>query len=411
MEGTLSELYPHIGRDGRGCVGGFGQFSLPGGVPSHVAPQTPWSTHEGGELGYSRPRCATGRGPSLLQRGSHMSAGVYFRHRASLEHDPSESLAGHPDTPERFAAIERAMGSAHWLGFDVFEAPIATDIELERVHSQDHVQAIRRLAEIGGGSIDGDTFVGESSYRAALHAAGGACEMVRALLTGQARTGFGGLRPPGHHAERARAMGFCLFNNVAIAAECAIVEHGLRRVLIVDWDVHHGNGTAEIFRRRSDLLFASIHQTGIYPGTGALQDVGSDAGAGYTINLPVYAGSKGELWLSLLEHVIIPAALDFEPELVLLSAGFDAHRLDPIGGCSLETDDFARMACHIRQLAAALDEPVGGVLEGGYETAVLGECVVATLAALDGAGEAEEIAPEPILTGRAAAQFGRYWQL
>jgi acetoin utilization deacetylase AcuC-like enzyme len=340
-----------------------------------------------------------------------MSAGVYIRHRPSLEHDPREYLAEHPDTPERVGAIERAMGSAHWLGFDIREAPIATERELERVHSKDHVQAIRRLAEAGGGSIDDDTFVGGSSYSAALHAAGGACEMVRGLLAGQATTGFSGVRPSGHHAERARAMGFCLFNNVAVAAECAIVEHGLRRVLIVDWDVHHGNGTAEIFRRRTDVLFASIHQTGIYPGTGALQDTGSDAGAGYTINLPVYAGSEGELWLSLLEHVIIPAALDFEPELVLLSAGFDAHRLDPISGCLLETDDFARMACHVRDLATDLDAPVGAVLEGGYAPAVLGECVVATLAALTGAGEAEEIAPEPILTGRAAAQIGRYWQL
>jgi len=342
---------------------------------------------------------------------ANISAGVYIRHPSSLEHDPSAQLAEHPDTPERIRAIERAMSRAEWLGFDVREAPIVTGIELGRVHSNSHVQAIRRLAEIGGGPIDDDTFVGSSSYKAALHAAGGACEMVRALLAGRARIGFSGLRPSGHHAERARSMGFCVFNNVAIAAECAIVEHGLQRVLIVDWDVHHGNGTAEIFRRRPDVLFASIHQAGIYPSTGALQDVGSDAGAGYTINLPVYAGSEGEPWLSLLEHVVIPAALDFEPELVLLSAGFDAHRLDPIGGCSLETDDFARMACHVRDLAAGLDVPVGAVLEGGYEPVTLAECVVATLTALAGAGEAEETAPEPILTGRAAAQIGRYWQL
>lgn len=340
-----------------------------------------------------------------------MSTGAYFSDPSSLEHDPGEHLAEHPDTPERIIAVERAMGAADWLGFDVLEAPIATDVELERVHSKRHVQAIRSLAESGGGSIDVDTFVGESSYRAARHAAGGACEMVRVLLAGQARVGFSGLRPAGHHAERERAMGFCLFNNVAIAAECAIVEQGLQRVLVIDWDVHHGNGTAEIFRRRADVLFASVHQAGIYPGTGSLQDVGSEAGSGYTINLPVYAGSEGELWLSLLEHVILPAAREFRPELVLLSAGFDAHRLDPVGGCLLETDDFAQMACHVRDLAGGLDVPVGAVLEGGYEPEVLGNCVVATLAALSGAGDAEEIAPEPILTGRAAAQFGRYWQL
>ncbi|HEY5317087.1 MAG TPA: histone deacetylase, partial [Solirubrobacteraceae bacterium] len=215
----------------------------------------------------------------------------------------------------------------------------------------------------------------------------------------------------GHHAGRNSAMGFCLFNNVAVAAETAIADHGLERVLIIDWDVHHGNGTAEIFRRRPDVLFASTHQSGIYPGTGALQDSGSGAGAGYTINLPVYAGSEGELWLSLLEHIIVPAARAFAPELVLLSAGFDAHRLDPIGGCRLETDDFARMACQVRDLAVDLDAPVGAVLEGGYNPGALGDCVVATLAALTGVGDAEEIAPEPILTGRAAAQIGRYWAL
>jgi acetoin utilization deacetylase AcuC-like enzyme len=340
-----------------------------------------------------------------------VSAGLYFRHSLSLEHDPTEHLAEHPDTPERIVAIERAMAVADWLDFELEDAPVATDLELERVHSRAHVEAIRRLAETGGGAIDGDTYVGEASYRAALHAAGGAGEMVRALLDGRADIGFSGLRPSGHHAGHDRAMGFCLFNNVAIAAATAIADHGLERVFIIDWDVHHGNGTAEIFRRRDDVLFASIHQSGIYPGTGALQDVGSGAGAGYTINLPVYAGSEGELWLSLLEHVILPAAREFAPELVLISAGFDAHRLDPVGGCRLETDDFARMACQVRDLATDLDVPLGAVLEGGYDPDTLGDCVVATLAALAGAGTAEEIAPEPILTGRAAAQVGRYWEL
>jgi acetoin utilization deacetylase AcuC-like enzyme len=340
-----------------------------------------------------------------------VSAGVYIRHPASLDHDPGERAIEHPDTPQRIIAIERAMNAADWLGFDVLDAPLAAATELERVHSRHHIDTIRGIAQSGGGPIDDDTYVGEQSYRAAVRAAGGACEMVRALLSGQARIGFSGMRPSGHHAERGRGMGFCLFNNVAVAAECAIVEHGLQRVLIIDFDVHHGNGTAEIFRRRSDVLFASIHQAGIYPGTGALQDVGSDAGSGYTINIPVYAGSEGELWLSLLEHVVLPAALDFAPELVLLSAGFDAHRVDPIGGCSLETDDFAQMACHIRDLAAGLDVPVGAVLEGGYEPLTLGQCVVATLTALKGHGEAQQIAPEPILTGRAAVQVGRYWQL
>ncbi|HXO08244.1 MAG TPA: histone deacetylase [Solirubrobacteraceae bacterium] len=337
--------------------------------------------------------------------------GLYVRHGSSLEHDPREHLAEHPDTPERIVAIERELATRDWLGFEVLEAPIVSDAVLERVHSPTHVEAIRELAATGGGPIDEDTFVGEASFRAAQYAAGGACQMVERLLNGPQRVGFSGARPAGHHAERARAMGFCLFNNVAVAAQSAIAEHGLERVFVLDWDVHHGNGTAEIFRRRTDVLFASIHQTGLYPGTGLLTDTGSGLGEGYTINLPVYEGSEGGAWLSLLEWIIVPAALDFRPQLVLISAGFDAHRLDPIGGCLLETEDFAQMTCHVRDLAATLGAPVGAVLEGGYDLAALPSCVIATLAALSGVGDAESIAPDPILTRRAAAQFGRYWRL
>jgi acetoin utilization deacetylase AcuC-like enzyme len=206
-------------------------------------------------------------------------------------------------------------------------------------------------------------------------------------------------------------MGFCLLNNVAIAAELAIAELGVSRVLILDWDVHHGNGTAEIFRRRDDVLFVSIHQSGIYPGTGALSDSGSGSGAGFTVNLPVQAGADGEVWLSLLEYIAVPVAREFVPELVLISAGFDAHRVDPIGGCRLETEDFAQMTCHVRDLAKDLGAPVGAVLEGGYEPQALGECVVATLAALAGEGVTESIAPDPIFTPRAAAHVGHHWTL
>src|SRR5579872_5377119 len=155
--------------------------------------------------------------------------GIYARHLSSLEHDPTEQLAEHPDTPERIVAIEHEMASLDWLGFDVLDAPVVTDAALERVHSKSHVEVLRKLAAAGGGPIDQDTFVGEASFRAALHAAGGACLMVDRLLDGEEKLGFSGLRPAGHHAESARAMGFCLFNNVAIAAESAITEHGLER--------------------------------------------------------------------------------------------------------------------------------------------------------------------------------------
>jgi acetoin utilization deacetylase AcuC-like enzyme len=188
-------------------------------------------------------------------------------------------MPGHPDTPERLLAIERELAARDWLGWERREAPAAESSQLELVHTARQVEVIRDLCLAGGGAIDADTFVGEASYHAALHAAGGAMEMARALLAGDGRFGFCAVRPSGHHAEPGRAMGFCLFNNVALAAELAIRVLGAQRVFVLDWDVHHGNGTAEAFRHRSDVLFASIHQAGIYPGTRrGLHDQSAGAG-------------------------------------------------------------------------------------------------------------------------------------
>jgi acetoin utilization deacetylase AcuC-like enzyme len=340
-----------------------------------------------------------------------MARGLYFDHSACLEHDPRAQMPSHPDTPERLQAVERALAERDWLGWERLQAAPASERELELVHSADHVRAIRDLCAAGGGAIDADTYVGEASYRAALHAVGGVCAMTRALVAGEADFGFCGVRPSGHHAEPERAMGFCLFNNIAIAAELAIRELDVQRVFVLDWDVHHGNGTAETFRGRSDVLFVSIHQAGLYPGSGPLGDVGSGEGEGYTINLPVPAGSEEDLWLSLLEHIVLPAAREFQPDLVLVSAGFDAHRADPLAGVCLETASFGEMTRHVRDMARDLGAPLGAVLEGGYEPAVLAECVVETLQALGDSQEAHSAAPEPLLTSRAAAQIGHYWAL
>jgi acetoin utilization deacetylase AcuC-like enzyme len=336
---------------------------------------------------------------------------LYFSHPASLEHDPSAHVPGHPDTPERLLTLEAALAAENWLGWERRAAPPASEAQLELVHSARHVQHIKELSLAGGGSIDADTYVGEPSYRAALHAAGGACEMARALMAGEARRAFCGVRPSGHHAEPDRAMGFCLFNNIALAAETAIGTGGAQRVCVLDWDVHHGNGTAAAFRERADVLVANIHQSGIYPGTGELSDVGSGLGEGYTINLPVPAGSEEELWLSLLEHIVLPAAQSFAPDVILVSAGYDAHREDPLAGCRLEDESFAEMTRHVRGLADQLDVPLGVVLEGGYEPTALARCVRATLAALDSDEPARSAAPEPMLTSRAAAHIGHYWEL
>jgi acetoin utilization deacetylase AcuC-like enzyme len=311
---------------------------------------------------------------------------LYLSHPACLEHDPGEGLPGHPERPDRLLAIEAALEERDWLGWERREAPAASERDLQLVHPAEHVEGIRELCRSGGGPIDVDTYAGEASYEAALRSAGAACAMTRALLSGEAEVGFAAGRPPGHHAEPSRAMGFCLFDNIAVAAALAIAELGVERVFVLDWDVHHGNGTAEIFRHRGDLLFASIHQGGIFPGTGAAEDTGSGPGEGYTINLPVPAGSDEALWVSLLEREVLPAAARFEPQLVLISAGFDAHRDDPLAECRLEAGSFARMASMVRVAATDWDAPVGAILEGGYALEALADSVIATMSAL--AGEA-----------------------
>jgi acetoin utilization deacetylase AcuC-like enzyme len=340
-----------------------------------------------------------------------MSAGLYFSHPACLEHDPRLFSPNHPDTPERLRTLEAHLGERGWLGWERREAPAAGVAQLELAHDAAHVTMIRELCAAGGGAIDPDTFVCEASFEAALRAAGGACAMVDALVAGDARAGFCAVRPSGHHAEARRAMGFCLFNNVAIAAAHAIAEHGLQRVFVLDWDVHHGNGTAEIFRERSDVLFASIHQWPLYPGTGRLDDAGSGAGEGYTINLPVPPGSGEREWLSLLEHVALRAAREFQPQLVLVSAGFDAHVRDPLAGCCLETESFAAIARLVRELATEAGVGLGVVMEGGYHARVLAECVTAALAALGGDGQAPSVERESALTPAAAAAVGRHWRM
>ena len=220
---------------------------------------------------------------------------------------------------------------------------------LVAVHSAEYVDAVRLMSESGGGAFDQENIVSAGSYRAAAHASGAACAMVEALLAGGGpRVGFCATRPPGHHARVDTTSGFCLFNHIAVATAHALDSLGARRVFIFDWDVHHGDGTNDIFRATDAVLFASIHQSGTFPGTGPISDAGVRAGEGYSINLPVQKGSYEDAWFSLLEHIVIPAAEEFQPDLVLISAGYDAHRDDEQGGCELEASSFAEMARYIR---------------------------------------------------------------
>jgi acetoin utilization deacetylase AcuC-like enzyme len=333
---------------------------------------------------------------------------LYFSDPSSLDHDPRDLMPGHPESPPRLVAIERRLEERDWLGWERREAPAASTAELELVHTARHITAIREISEAGGGAIDVETYDGPESYRAARHAAGGAAALARALLAGEAPAGFSALRPPGHHAEPERAMGFCLFDSIAVAAALAVAELGADRVLILDWDVHHGNGTEAIFRERDDVLLITIQQEGIWPGTGVPEEVGVGAGTGFTINLPVPEGSGRDVFLSLLDRVVAPVASEYEPDLILLSAGYDAHREDPLAGLALASEDFGQMTVEVRELARRLGAPVGAVLEGGYAPAALAESVEATMRALAGEGD-PVTAPETAVGEEAARRVASYW--
>lgn len=343
---------------------------------------------------------------------------LYFSHPACLEHDPRVFSPGHPDTPERLVVLEAALGERDWLGWTPVLAPRLPEERFELVHDPRHVAAVRELCARGGGLIDPDTAVVQASFEAALRAAGGACAMAQALVAGEANAGFCAMRPAGHHAEAARSMGFCLFDNIAIAAALAIAQLGVRRVLILDWDVHAGNGTAEIFRERDDVLVACIHQSPLYPGTGPMGDAGSGAGAGYTLNMPVPPGSGEPLWLALVDEVVAPVAREFDPGLVLVSCGFDAHARDPLASCSLQTGSFAELGRRARALADSVGAPLGAVLEGGYDAAILADCAVVTLPTLAGESGAPVLEPpaapvgtEAAVLDAARAQAARHWSL
>ena len=254
--------------------------------------------------------------------------------------------------------------------------------------------------------------VSPHSFEAALHAAGGAVRMVDLLLDGEAPCAFSAHRPPGHHAQPSRPMGFCLFNNVALAAQHALDGRGLERVMIVDWDVHHGNGTNDIFHATDRVLFVSIHQSPLYPGTGSAGDVGSGEGRGFTVNLPVPPGAGNRLFCSLVDQVVDPLARSFSPQLMLISAGYDAHRDDPLAECELTEEGYAAMTRSLRRTSEALGVPVGCVLEGGYALGALARSVAATLAALNEPlpePEPDAGADAPLLVRQARERLAQWW--
>ena len=336
-----------------------------------------------------------------------MSRTVWLRHELSLAHE----VPRHPGRPQRIVALEAEMEEHGWFGCDVVRAPDATREQLLAVHPASHIDYIEELSASGGGHIDMDTVAMAATYEASVRSAGGAVALVDALLSGEAASGFSAMRPPGHHAEPRRAMGFCFFGNAGVAARHAAAAHGVERVLILDWDVHHGNGTNAIFHDDPSVLFVSIHEWPLYPGTGPASDLGAGDGEGYTVNLPVPGGSGDETYRSLVDHVVLPLMAAWEPELVLVSAGFDAHSLDPLATCRVSERGYASMTASLRRACAAVGAPLGLILEGGYSLEALTGSVAAlmpVLTAESAPAETDAVAVHP-LAEDAAARLSPWW--
>ena len=298
-----------------------------------------------------------------------------------LGHDPGD---GHPERIDRLRAIQQELavlpaGAAWGACRD------ATDLEIDAVHDPGLLRALR--AQAGKHAVlDEDTVMSPGSFAAAVRAAGACCGLVDALLDGTADNGFALVRPPGHHATRDTAMGFCLLNNVAIAAQHARAR-GVERVAIVDWDVHHGNGTEHVFDARPDVLFVSTHRFPFYPGTGPARFVGQGAGAGFTVNVPLPAAMADGDYGAVFADLIVPILTAYQPGLVLVSAGFDSHERDPLGGMRVTERGFAAMCSALRDVARAVQAPLGLVLEGGYDLGGLSRSVRACVEVLCGASE------------------------
>ncbi len=303
---------------------------------------------------------------------------LVISHAACLAHDMGE---GHPERPDRVRAIERALESEAFQTLARDAAPRADLDAIGRVHSQDYIEAIRAAAPKQGLiALDADTSMSSGSFEAALRAAGGAVFAVDEVMGGKARNAFVSTRPPGHHAELATPMGFCFFNNAAIAARHAQRAHGAERVAIVDFDVHHGNGTQHIFWDDPTVMYASTHQMPHYPGTGAVGERGEH---NQIINAPLRAGDGGEAFREAMEVAILPRIEAFSPDLMIISAGFDAHRRDPLGNLNFVEADFAWATRKLMGVARKTSgERVVSVLEGGYDLEGLARSVAAHVSAL-----------------------------
>jgi acetoin utilization deacetylase AcuC-like enzyme len=319
---------------------------------------------------------------------------AYCYHPLEQEH----TQVGHPENRERLRGTMALLEEQGLLAR--MERVEATAVSLERllrVHDQGYVEAVQHLAEKGGGDLDPDTYVARHSYEAALLAAGGLVNLVAAVLDGRTTYGFNLMRPPGHHALSGQGMGFCIFNNVAIAASVALAEFRLERVLIVDFDVHHGNGTQATFWRDPSVFFFSTHQYPYYPGSGDWREIGAGEGTGTICNVPLRAGVGDQGYQRVFDEVLWPLAERYSPQLILVSAGYDAHWQDPLAGMRLSLGGYAALVQTLKSMADELcDGRLVFTLEGGYHLQALAYAVLNTLRVLLGdltPGEGEVIDP------------------
>jgi len=300
--------------------------------------------------------------------------------REYLKHLPGNT---HPERPERIQVLLDLAGRLDHSKFTLLPPRAASRAEIEQVHGLDHIRLVESTSTVNRYALDGDTITSRDSFGVALLAVGGFLNLLDSIAAKESANGLALVRPPGHHALRNRAMGFCLFNTMAIGAGYLKRQHRANKIMIVDWDVHHGNGTQDAFYDDPSVLFVSTHQFPYYPGTGAVTEAGAGAGTGYTINVPLPAGCADREYLQVFQDIIVPAAEKFRPEWVLVSAGFDPHRRDPLGGMDVTEQGFGTMA---RMLLGQARKFAGGrialLLEGGYDLAGLRNSVAAVLTEL-----------------------------
>ncbi|MEW6775458.1 MAG: histone deacetylase [Bdellovibrionota bacterium] len=335
-------------------------------------------------------------------------------HSDYLLHDMGE---GHPESPERLRGIRRHLESSGLLARCEVVDPRSLEGEILRLNHSEHlVERVRRASEMGGGALDGDTYANAESYRVALLSAGAVVGLSERVWKEGAAPGFALVRPPGHHAEPQRAMGFCFFNNVAVAADHLIKNFGAKRVAIFDPDLHHGNGTQASFFSRKDVLYLSTHQYPYYPGTGHYTEAGKGEGEGFTVNVPLPPGQGDAEFVYLYREVLLPIVREFSPDFILVSAGFDTYHLDPLGGMKVTEQGFAWLSRMLLDLAR---ETCGGrivfALEGGYHVEGLARSVGGVVGQMLGEGEPLDPGPPDERIVRYAADlrrfFGQWWKV